>query len=172
MRHQTHPGYAGIPFAALLAYRDAETARWRAWFESHPPAALEVRLSDGEGGSVRLLIRHILAVELRYAQRLAGERVSDWDEFREETLDEIFALGDRARRLVDRFLASATEDDFSERLTFSTLSAGTITASKHKILANFVNHGVRHWAQIATALRQAGHGDQWPHDLLASDALD
>jgi uncharacterized damage-inducible protein DinB len=172
MRQATQPGLAGIAFETLLAYRDAETARWRTWFESHPEAALDVRLSDGPVGSVRHLIRHILAVELRYAQRLAGEPVTDWSEFREETLEAIFALGDRARVLVGAFLAGATDAAFRERLTFTTLSAGTITASKHKILANFVNHGVRHWAQIATALRQAGYADQWPHDLLASDVLD
>ncbi|HEU4828955.1 MAG TPA: DinB family protein [Gemmatimonadales bacterium] len=172
MRQETHPGSAGVSFETLLAYRDAETAQWRGWFERHPPDVLEVRLSDGEAGSVRHLVRHVFAVELRYAQRLAGERVTDWSEFREETLDEIFAIGDRARALAGRFLAGATDADFQERLTFATLSAGTITASKHKILANFVNHGVRHWAQIATALRQAGHGDQWPHDLLASAVLD
>ena len=172
MRQASQPGNAGISFETLLAYRDAETARWRAWFESHPEAALEVRLSDGPVGTVRHLVRHILAVELRYAQRLPGEPVSDWAEFREETLESIFALGDRARLLVGRFLADATDADFRQRLTFATLSAGTITASKHKILANFVNHGVRHWAQIATALRQAGYADQWPHDLLMSDVLD
>ena len=172
MRQATHPGPAGISFETLLAYRDAETARWRAWFEAHPASAFDVRLSDGDVGSVRHLVRHIFAVELRYAQRLLGEPVTDWPEFREETLEEIFALGERARTLAGRFLAGACEAEFRERLSFATLSAGTITASKHKILANFVNHGVRHWAQIATALRQAGHGDQWPHDLLVSDVLD
>lgn len=162
----------GISFETLLAYRDAETARWRAWFATHPPEALAVRLGEGEMGTVRGLVRHILAVELRYGQRLAGEPVTDWADFREESLEEIFALGDRARGLVDRFLASATDASFRERLTFSTLTAGVLTATKHKILANFVNHGVRHWAQIATALRQHGYGDQWPHDLLASDVLE
>jgi uncharacterized damage-inducible protein DinB len=172
MRQEIRPGAAGISFETLLAYRDAETARWYAWFGAHLGAALDVRLSDGEVGTVRHLIRHIFAVELRYAQRLAGHRVSDWAEFREETLDDIFGLGASARKLVGQFLAGATDADFRERLTFATLSAGTITASRHKILANFVNHGVRHWAQIATALRQAGYGDQWPHDLLVSDVLD
>jgi uncharacterized damage-inducible protein DinB len=172
MKQETAPGAAGVSFRTLLAYRDAETTRWHAWFASHPAAALDVRLSDGEIGTVRRLIRHIFAVELRYGQRLEGERVSDWGEFQEETLEEIFAVGERARTLVDRFLDRATDADFRERLTFPTLTAGMLTASKHKILANFVNHGIRHWAQIATALRQQGYGDQWPHDLLASDVLD
>ncbi|HLS46883.1 MAG TPA: DinB family protein [Gemmatimonadales bacterium] len=174
MTHQDESSSAGlgIPFTSLLAYRDVETARWYAWFAAHPAAALDVRLAEGDVGTVRLLVRHILAAELRYAQRLAGEPATDWAAFREESLDAIFDIGTRGRELVKRFLADATEGALAERLTFPTLSAGTITASKRKILANYVNHGVRHWAQIATALRQHGYADQWAHDLLVSDALE
>jgi uncharacterized damage-inducible protein DinB len=32
-------------------------------------------------------------------------------------------------------------------------------------------HGIRHWGQIATALRQAGHRQPWEHDWLLSDAV-
>jgi uncharacterized damage-inducible protein DinB len=32
-------------------------------------------------------------------------------------------------------------------------------------------HGIRHWAQIATVLRQRGYPTQWFHDILLSDAL-
>jgi uncharacterized damage-inducible protein DinB len=32
-------------------------------------------------------------------------------------------------------------------------------------------HGIRHWAQIATALRQAGYPRQWEHDWLMSEAV-
>jgi len=46
-----------------------------------------------------------------------------------------------------------------------------VTATKRKILFNLVPHGMRHWAQVAMLLRQAGHRDQWPHDLLASGVL-
>ena len=56
-----------------------------------------------------------------------------------------------------------------EVLEFRTLTAGMVRASRYRITANLVNHGVRHWAQIATVLRQHGMGDQWPHDLLLSD---
>jgi uncharacterized damage-inducible protein DinB len=33
-------------------------------------------------------------------------------------------------------------------------------------------HGIRHWAQLATLLRQAGYKTDWSHDLLMSDALE
>ena len=160
----------GVPFAALLAYRDAETARWREWLERHP-GALDVAFGDGMLPTIRAVVRHIFAVELRFAQRLAGRPVSDWPEFRQEMLDEIFAIGDDARRLLGEFLAAATDERMRETLTFGTLTAGSVTASHHKLVANLLNHGTRHWAQVATVLRLHGHADQWPHDLLLSDAL-
>ena len=162
---------AAVSLLALLGYRDSETARWRAWFSTHPAAALDVRLADGDNGSIRGLIRHIFVVELRYGQRLLGLPVSDWSDFRQHDPHDLFGLGDEARALAGRYLAGADEASLGETLTFQTLTAGTVTATRRKLVVNLVNHGVRHWAQIATALRQAGYGDQWPHDLLLSDAL-
>ena len=161
---------ASISLEELLSYRDGETDRWRRWLATHP-AAFDIRLAEGDNGSVRGLIRHIFAVELRYGQRLLGTPVSDWSAFRQHDPDEIFALGDESRALVAKYLAQATSASLAESLTFETLTAGTVTASRRKLVVNLVNHGTRHWAQIATALRQAGYADQWPHDLLLSEAL-
>lgn len=164
------PALDGVPFTALLAYRDGETARWREWLERRPDA-LDVPFSDGMLPTVGAVVRHIFAVELRFGQRLAGRPVSDWPEFRQETHAAIFALADEARRLVGDFLASATDEQMREALTFATLTAGTVTATRHKLVANLLNHGTRHWAQVATVLRLHGYADQWSHDLLLSDAL-
>ena len=162
------PELDGISFAALLAYRDSETSRWKRWLAAHP-AALDVPIGTGRTATVRGLIIHTLAVELRYAERLLGRRVTEYEELNPATLEEVFAIGERAGALIREFLAQATDDVMREMLTFQTLTAGTVTASRYRITANLVNHGVRHWAQIATALRQAGFTEQWPHDLLLSD---
>jgi uncharacterized damage-inducible protein DinB len=39
------------------------------------------------------------------------------------------------------------------------------------MFAHAMLHGVRHWAQLATALREAGHGTDWGHDFLFSDVM-
>jgi uncharacterized damage-inducible protein DinB len=162
------PELDGIPFRTLLAYRDLETRRWFEWFRAHP-AALDAPVGAGRTATVHGLVLHIFAVELRYAERLLARRVTEYDELNPQGLDALFAVGDRARRLIDEFLATATDAVMREVLTFATLTAGTVTASRYKITANLVNHGVRHWAQTATALRQAGFSDQWAHDLLLSE---
>ena len=62
----------------------------------------------------------------------------------------------------------APEKELDRVLTFQTLTAGTVSASKYKIASNIFLHDIRHWGQIATVLRQKGFADQWPHDMLLS----
>jgi uncharacterized damage-inducible protein DinB len=95
--------------------------------------------------------------------------VTAWEDFRQTSIDDVFELGDNARGLLVQFLTSAPDSELDRVLTFQTLTAGTVTASKHKIASNVFLHGIRHWGQIATVLRQKGFADQWPHDLLLSD---
>ena len=160
----------GLSFRELMAYTDEETRRWEAWFRN-APAALEVKLGEGRWKTVGELIYHVFMVERRYADRLIGEPVTPYAEPTPREVDAIFAEYPEARRRLERFVAQATPAEWGETITFETIAAGTLTASKRKIVAHALVHGVRHWAQIATALRQAGQGEQWMHDLLGSSAL-
>jgi uncharacterized damage-inducible protein DinB len=155
-----------VSIASLFAWRDAETARWRSFFEANP-RALDFAAGDGGMDTVRGLVRHIFAVELRYGQRLLGVAVTDWPEFRQHEIAELFNVGDEARRMIDQYLASAGEASLSEVMTFPTLTAGTISASRRKIVVNIVTHGARHWAQVTTLVRLGGIRAAWPHDLMA-----
>ncbi|HEY1951408.1 MAG TPA: DinB family protein, partial [Gemmatimonadaceae bacterium] len=106
--------------------------------------------------------------ELRYVQRLLDQRVATWEELTQSSIEEVFELGEDARALLVQFLTDAPEEALDEVLTFQTMTAGTVTASKHLIASNIFLHDIRHWAQIATVLRQNGFEDQWGHDLLLS----
>ena len=151
--------------APLFAWRDNETAQWRGFFEANP-RALDFPAGDGTMDTVRGLVRHIFAVELRYGQRLLGLPVTDWSDFKQQSLADLFAVGDEARRMIDQYMASADEASLSGTMTFSTLTAGTITATRRKMLVNVVTHGMRHWAQVTSFVRQGGIRASWPHDLL------
>lgn len=109
---------------------------------------------------------HIFAVEQRYAQRLLDQEVTPWEGFPQTSIEDVFELGDNARAQLVDFLTSAPESELDRVLTFQTLTAGTVTASKHKIASNVFLHGIRHWGQVATVLRQNGFAEQWSHDLL------
>lgn len=160
-----------LGFADLMAYTDGETRRWEAWLRDAGPAALAVSLGEGRWKTVGELIYHVFLVERRYAERLLGEPVTPYADEPPRGVDEIFAGYPEARGRLERFVARAGPDEWGQMLTFETILAGTFSASGRKVVAHALLHGIRHWAQIATALRQAGHGEQWMHDILASPAI-
>lgn len=153
----------------LLRYTDGESRRWHTWLAARPPTVLDEPMGEGRLATLRGVLVHIFAVEMRHTQRLLGEPVSAYDTLPQNTLDEIFRIGVDARRKLSGFLD--TDPDLDRELTFETLTAGTHSASVRKVVAHSIIHGIRHWAQIATVLRQRGYPAQWFHDILLSDAL-
>jgi uncharacterized damage-inducible protein DinB len=156
----------------LLDYTRAETEHWHRWLAAQPPEVLDLPVGAGRTATSRGLIHHIIVVERRYTDRLRGEPVTNYDDVPAEPLDALFAAFSDARTRLDEWLASASDADLSRRMEFQTISAGTLSASARKIVVHLLLHGVRHWAQLATALRQQGYATDWPHDILMSDALD
>jgi len=158
-----------LSFEVLLEYTSIEHHRWQDWFEANS-AAWRIPFASPPMSTIGELVNHIFGVELRYTQRLRDEQVSEWDELLVHiSIEDVFALGDNARALLVEFLTTASEDELDRVLTFKTLTAGTVTASKHKIAANIFLHGIRHWGQIATVVRQYGFATDWPHDMLLAD---
>ena len=157
-----------LSYKTLLELTSKEHRRWRDWFVEHPKA-WTVPFATGRMATIGGVVLHIFAVELRYAQRLLDQEVTTWEEFRQTSMEEVFELGDHARGQLVHFLTTAPEKDLDRVLTFQTLTAGTVSASKHKIASNVFLHDIRHWGQIATVLRQSGFADQWAHDMLLSD---
>jgi uncharacterized damage-inducible protein DinB len=156
-----------LSYNTLLELTSTEHHRWRDWFVEHPKA-WAVPFATGRMAMIGGVVLHIFGVELRYAQRLRDEEVTAWEEFRQTSIEEVFELGDHARGQLVHFLTTAPERELEKVLTFQTLTAGTVTASKYKIASNIFLHDIRHWGQIATVLRQNGFSDQWPHDFLLS----
>jgi uncharacterized damage-inducible protein DinB len=157
-----------LSYKTLLELTSGEHRRWRDWFVEHPNA-WAVPFATGRMATVGGLVLHIFAVELRYTQRLLDQDVTTWEEFRQTSIEEVFELGDDARGQLVHFLTTSPEKELERVLTFQTLTAGTVSASKHKIASNIFLHDIRHWGQIATVLRQNGFADQWSHDPPPSE---
>lgn len=160
-----------VEIGVLAAYVDGETERWREWFESAPAGVLDLPLGPGAEGTVRTLVKHIFAVELRYAQRLAGQPVSGYEELADGTVEELWQIHRDAASLRDRFLREATPEAFGRVLVSDTRRLGRIESSAHTVVVHSLIHGIRHWAQIAMVLREHGHGGLWEHDWLMSPAV-
>lgn len=157
-----------LTYEHLLEFTSIEHHRWQEWFLT-TPAAWSLPFGSPPMATIGGAVNHVFGVELRYTQRLRDEAVSEWSDLLVRTsIEDVFALGDGARALLVDFLTNAPEEELDRQLTFKTLTAGTVTASKYKIATNIFLHGIRHWGQIATVLRQNGYTADWPHDMLLS----
>jgi uncharacterized damage-inducible protein DinB len=160
-----------VGLGVLAAYVDGEAERWREWFERAPAEALELPLGPGAEGTVRTLIKHIFAVELRYAQRLVGHPVTGYEQLADGSVEELWRIHRTAASLRDRFLREASPEALDRVLVSETRKLGRIEARAHVVVVHTLIHGIRHWAQIAAVLRQHGHGGLWEHDWLLSPAV-
>jgi len=160
----------GITLEELLADNEASTQKWLAWFAANP-AALEVPCDIYNSGTVRGLLKHIFAVELRHSQRLSGQEVVAYDAIPVGSLDDLSAVHKQAAQNLKKFLSETNDAALQEIITLQTVSAGTLHASRRKLFAHILLHSMRHWAQLSTELREAGHKTEWPKDFLFSEAM-
>jgi uncharacterized damage-inducible protein DinB len=169
---QTAPS-VGISFVDLLRYNESEAMKWRGWLEAQPAKVLDLPFGNAgkRMGNVREMIWHIFITEWVYACVLNGEPYDGWDQFKRDSLAELFAIGDQGRAGLQKYLATATD---AEMATVVTLSAAgfTISGSARKFIMHTFVHSLRHWAQLSTVLRQHGHENSWPHDFVLSDAIE
>lgn len=155
----------GIQFSELVDYLGCENQRWKQFFSRYPQA-LDLPLDIA--GDVRKLVRHIFEVELFFANAASGKPQGNAEKLPTGTLDELFAISETAAKLYREFIATAKPESWSEVVQ---LNGRTWKASRRKMLAQAFTHSIRHWAQIATYLRQQGFKQEWRHDLLVSDAM-
>jgi uncharacterized damage-inducible protein DinB len=116
-------------------------------------------------------VQHIFAIERRGADRLHGEEPAPLEVVRMDDVESLFAGGRAAREQLERYLASATGEELTSRLEWTTASGGTASASRRKIVAHALLHGIRHWAQLAAELRRQGWPTEGRHDIAFSDAI-
>ena len=162
---------AALTYAELLNHDEQETEQWHEWFRAHPEA-LDAKMELAMMHDVRGVLFHIFAVELRYAERLREGAETPYDVLPKGSVDEIFGIGAEARKKYRYFMARATEADWNKVISFKTLSIGEFSASKRKCFVHAFLHGMRHWAQLATALRLQGTKAEWHHDFMFTKAME
>ncbi len=162
---------AAITLEELLADNEAATKKWQAWLATNP-AALDIPCAIYDSGTVRGLLKHIFAVELRHSQRLLGEEVASYDAIPVGSLDDLMAVHAHATQNLRKFLSSANDAALLEVIPLQTVSAGTLHASRRKLFAHIQLHAMRHWAQLSSLLRESGYKTDWPKDFLFSEAIE
>ena len=147
----------------IFAWNEKTTAGWRKLLTDHPE--LLTKPCDIAGTrSVAELLQHIIAAQLRYAERLAGLPISDYASIPFDSVESIYATHDRAAAIFRQLLSS--DVDWNEPIDFATRSMGTLHSDRKTILFHSLLHGMRHYAQLASLVRQCGVKPDWPMDYL------
>ena len=153
----------------LLTYTDEERGKWRTWLLAHPEA-LTIRMQpEGRFSTIGALVDHIFLVEVRHLARLQKQDVPSESGVATEVAP-LFEYGAHARRALVAYVAALPDSDAQVVRTF-TVQSGSFSLSPRKLLFHIALHETRHWAQIALAIRQAGHEPPGNHDLFFSNAL-
>lgn len=152
----------------LLAYLDRDRSQWHAWFREQGKATLAVDLGPHNTGRIRTvgeLVRHIFSAEKRYVQRSLRVPLTDTSAIPADDVEALFAFGAESRRALRELLASFpdAEWDAPREMTFD---GRTRIVTSRTMILQAVTHEMRHWAQVATFLRQAGYAPG-SHDLIA-----
>lgn len=159
-----------VALAELLGYAEAEWQQWRTWFEKNP-AALDVAIDIAGARRAVDLVKHIVLVDLRYAEWLLGQPLTPADGLDSLQTADVLAAGDRAYSLLHRVLETTPEARWGDVMPFPK-PMEHLKPTRRKCFIHVLVHSTRHWAQLATALRAAGHVQDWQHDLIFTAAID
>ena len=117
-------------------------------------------------------MRHIWGAELRWAERLAGVPETPREAIPQGPLEALYDLHLQAMAHFRRLLADPHQDwSAPYTLDAPNLPPEQRTISRRKALGHVLFHGQRHWAQLATLVRQAGSPSGFRGDLLFSSGL-
>jgi len=159
-----------LTFGELLRYTDDERQKWRRFFASRAEAIDAAIQPGGAFTTVGKLIDHIFLVERRHVQRLRGEKLSTHTGLTGHNAAPLFDYGASVRRELEQYVADLDEDVADQPRTFDIAGRDWPMTSR-KLLFHILVHEIRHWAQIALAVRLAGIDPPGDHDLMYSRAL-
>jgi uncharacterized damage-inducible protein DinB len=157
----------------LLSYTSGERAKWEQWFQDHPPAALDAPVQrQGDFNDVWRLMHHIFLVEKRHSQRLKQETpLMEQIGVARHDVATLFTFGRSVREELTAFIQGASDTDLNRTLEIR-LRDQVVTFTARKLVFHILFHEIRHWAQIATAVRNAGFPPPGFHDFLFCDAME
>jgi uncharacterized damage-inducible protein DinB len=162
----------GVSLEELLAWNDEASAFWKAHLEANP-ALLQLPCDIGGTANVQDFVSHIWGVELRWAQRIAGQPATPKEEMPAGPLDALFEMHTRANAIVRKLLEDPTHN-WNEvvALDLPWLPAHLRNHSRRKLMAHMLFHSQRHWAQLATLVRSAGFPSGFKGDILFSAGIE
>jgi uncharacterized damage-inducible protein DinB len=156
----------GITFEELLAWNEQSATFWRSHLDANAHL-LDLACGIAGAANVQELVRHIWGAELRWCERLAGAPETPREQIPAGPLGALFGIHQRAMEMF-RGLLAGPESAWAEPyvLQFDWIPPGQRSVSRRKIAAHALFHSQRHWAQLATLLRNAGFPSSFRGDVL------
>jgi len=157
---------SGLTLEELLAWNEQSANYWKSHFDANPNL-LELSCGIGGAGNVQEFIRHIWGAELRWSERLAASPETPREQIPVGPIDALFGLHRRAV-CIFRELLAGPESSWSEPyvLKFDWIPPELRTVSRRKIASHALIHSQRHWAQLATLVRNAGFPSAFRGDVI------
>ncbi|HLY42602.1 MAG TPA: DinB family protein [Terracidiphilus sp.] len=160
-----------ISLEELLGWNEESAKFWHQHFAAHSEL-LALPCDIGGTKTVQEFVRHIWAVELRWAERISGKTETPREQIPEGPLDALFDLHRRGMTILRNLLEDPAKDwDATYTLNVSWLPPEFRTATYRKLCVHALFHSQRHWAQLATLVRAAGNPSGFHGDLLFSPSL-
>ena len=120
---------------------------------------------DGRFPTVGSLLDHVFLVERRHLARLEGGVPPDATGIAEGDAQALFEYAALVRADLRRCVEDMDESDGAVTVT-AAVQGGTFTMTRRKLALHIVLHEIRHLAQLAYAVRLAGHEPPGRHDLF------
>ena len=154
-----------VELRELLDYSDHERSKWRSWI-AVMPGRLDIPFqSEGRFPTVGSLFDHIFLVERRHLARLEGGTPPDSTGVKAGDLPALFEYADLVRADFRSYLADLDEGEARATMTV-VVQSGSQTMTKRRLATHILLHEIRHLAQVAYAVRAAGHEPPGQHDLF------
>ena len=147
----------------MMAWVEATSEGWRQLLEEHPEV-LALPCDVAGVATAGELLQHIVAVELRYSERLAGLPATDYAAIPFHSAEAIYTTHARAMELLRAQLNS--DVNWVEQIEFVTRRLGPARSSRKTMFFHALLHSIRHYAQLATLVRQHGVSPAWPMDYF------
>jgi len=138
----------------LQAWVEYTTGGWKKFLLAHPEV-LAFPCDVRETNTVAELLRHIVFVELLFAERLCASPGTPIEEVGYDSVETIYATHDKAMALL-RDLSDKDDGYWESWIEFPTRLGGLIRTPRRVVLVHLLMHSIRHYAQLATLVRQGG----------------
>ena len=156
----------GITLEELLSWNEQSSGYWKAHLDANPHL-LDLPCGIGGAATVQEFVRHIWGAELRWCERLAGTPETPREKIPAGPLDALFELHRQAVSIF-RGLLAAPESTWSEPFVLAVdwIPPDLRNVPRRKVAAHALIHSQRHWAQLATLVRNAGFPSEFQGDVI------